>query len=60
MNLFKFNDNTTAFDISNQFWIYLAATIPLTILTLGYWRYKTLQQRKQKQQREAAGKTDIV
>lgn len=60
MNLFKFDDNTTAFVISNQFWIYLAATIPLTIFTLGYWRYKTSQQRKQKQQLEAAGKTGIV
>jgi hypothetical protein len=41
MNLFKFDDITKAFVISNEFWIYVAATIPLTVLTLGYWKYRT-------------------
>jgi len=54
MELFSFNDSTTAFQISNQFWIYIAATIPLTILTLGYWKYRTWLKDKKKQQEQAA------
>jgi hypothetical protein len=54
MNLFQFDDTTTAFRISNQFWIYLAATIPLTVLTIGYWRYRTWLKKKKRQQEQAA------
>lgn len=38
MNLFKFDDGTTdEFTISNQFWIFIVATIILAVITLSGW-----------------------
>jgi hypothetical protein len=52
-NLFAFSSDTWNFEMSPQIWIYFVATIPLTIVTLGYWKYKTNQQRKKKKKEEA-------
>ncbi|KUJ18809.1 uncharacterized protein LY89DRAFT_780813 [Mollisia scopiformis] len=47
-NLFAFESGTSDFVISHQFWLYFALTIPLTILTVGYWKYRTWKQAKKR------------
>ncbi|KAJ5794878.1 hypothetical protein N7457_001477 [Penicillium paradoxum] len=38
MNLFKFDDGTTdEFIVSKYFWVFIVATVLLTVLTLGLW-----------------------
>ncbi|KAB8228804.1 uncharacterized protein BDW43DRAFT_290008 [Aspergillus alliaceus] len=42
MNLFDFEGpNGEVFRISRQFWIFVVAAVPLTLLTLGSWYYVT-------------------
>ncbi|KAH7350699.1 hypothetical protein BKA65DRAFT_243414 [Rhexocercosporidium sp. MPI-PUGE-AT-0058] len=53
-NLFNFKDSTSDFQISKQFWIYLAVTLPLMLLTIGYWKFKTHQQKRKKRGLEVA------
>jgi hypothetical protein len=49
MNLFDYKEEGGALSISNDFWIYFVATIPLTFVTLGAWfYYKKGQDRKRK------------
>jgi len=59
MNLFAFQGaDGPGFQISKQFWVFIALTIPLTILTVGSWFYiahkrkriKVLQKRTEQQQ----------
>jgi hypothetical protein len=50
MNLFVFNAQTATIRIANDFWIYIAFSIPLTFLTVGYW---FLLARKSKRRRNA-------
>jgi len=38
----------------------MALTVPLTVLTLGYWKYKTHQQEKKRARDATAQKADIV
>jgi hypothetical protein len=33
----SFNTQTTRVRIATDFWIYVALSIPLTLLTVGYW-----------------------
>ncbi|KAF4629741.1 hypothetical protein G7Y89_g8405 [Cudoniella acicularis] len=47
-NLFAFDPNTTNFEISRQFWIWVVTTVPLTLLTIGYWKYITYRQQMKK------------
>jgi hypothetical protein len=35
--------------MSSQFWIYIAVTIPLMLMTMGYWRYVAGRRKKQKE-----------
>lgn len=35
--------------MSSQFWIYFAVTIPLMLMTIGYWRYVADRRKKQKE-----------
>jgi len=40
MNLFAFQGaNGSGFQISSQFWIFIALAVPLTVLTVGSWFY---------------------
>lgn len=40
MNLFAFQGpNGSGFQISSQFWIFVALAVPLTVLTVGSWFY---------------------
>ncbi|KAB8208458.1 hypothetical protein BDV34DRAFT_233333 [Aspergillus parasiticus] len=58
MNLFEFGDsNGQGFTISKQFWIFVVAAVPLTMLTLGSWYIITKRQVKlrQKRKEERAG-----
>ncbi|KAE8383107.1 hypothetical protein BDV26DRAFT_304010 [Aspergillus bertholletiae] len=60
MNLFDFGDSAGGFTISKQFWIFIVAAVPLTMLTLGTWyiitkRQVRLRQAKLQQKRNEAG-----
>jgi len=57
MNFFSFNSNTRTLLISKSFWICVAVTIPLTFLTLGYWKYGSWHQKKQRLKDFAALRT---
>lgn len=49
MNLFTFQTSTNeGFQISGQFWIFIALTLPLTVVTVGYWFWMARKHRKQK------------
>ncbi|KAE8417534.1 hypothetical protein BDV36DRAFT_283721 [Aspergillus pseudocaelatus] len=53
MNLFDFGDsNEKGFTISKQFWIFVVAAVPLTMLTLGSWYIITKRQVKLRQKRK--------
>jgi len=39
MNLFDFREENGTFHISPQFWVYIVATVPLTLVTVGAWYY---------------------
>ncbi|KAH6682672.1 hypothetical protein B0J14DRAFT_673055 [Halenospora varia] len=51
-NLFSFDPNTSNFKTSRQFWIWIVATLPLTFLTIGFWKY-TIYRQKRKKGKEA-------
>jgi hypothetical protein len=48
MNLFSFGSDSSGFQTSNQFWIFIVLTIPLTIITVGSWVIMARQGRKQR------------
>ncbi|EPE32292.1 Magnesium transport protein CorA, transmembrane region [Glarea lozoyensis ATCC 20868] len=49
MNLFSYTGrNGDGFEISNQFWIFIALSVPLTILTVGSWSYISYKRRRNK------------
>ncbi|KAL5341596.1 hypothetical protein BJX70DRAFT_395660 [Aspergillus crustosus] len=51
MNLFDFNDSKhDDFTVSSKFWIFFAAAVPLTCLTLGFWYLLTKHRQQAKQQ----------
>jgi hypothetical protein len=62
MNFFTFQTSDShGFQISGQFWIFIAITLPLTFVTVGYWWWKTIRHRKQKEkQRNLLGISPIV
>jgi hypothetical protein len=37
MNFFEFQSDISGLRVSENFWVYVAATIPLTLITLGAW-----------------------
>jgi hypothetical protein len=59
-NLFAFNTENTDFEISRQFWIWVALTIPLTLCTLGYWKFRTHRQEKRRAQEAEEQKRHVV
>jgi len=49
MNLFTFSsDNSSRFQVSKQFWVFVVLTIPLTLITVGLWVIMARRGRKQK------------
>jgi cell division protein FtsL len=40
MNLVDFNTESRDLVLSNQFWLYFMVSIPLTALTLAYWKWR--------------------
>ena len=51
MNLFTFaTSGSNGFEVSHQFWIFVALTVPLTLLTVGSW---LLMSRRRRRVREA-------
>jgi len=51
MNLFSFDDNTTSLRTSTDFWIFVVATVALTTITVGVWKYYTRQKQMPKRPR---------
>jgi hypothetical protein len=54
MNFFEFQPEAGTIRTSPYFWVYIAATVPLTILTVGAWyTFKVRHDRNRKKvQRE--------
>ncbi|CZR51482.1 uncharacterized protein PAC_01358 [Phialocephala subalpina] len=49
MNLFAFQGpNGNGFQISSRFWIFVALTVPLTVLTVGSWFYIAYKRKRNK------------
>jgi hypothetical protein len=49
MNLFVFSSSDSSdFQISKQFWIYVVLTVPLTVITVGSWIVMARRARKQR------------
>lgn len=46
MPLFYLDDDTHALLYSADLWIYFAISIPLTALSVGYWRYVVSRRRQ--------------
>jgi len=56
MNLFDFKSEDGSLRASPQFWIFVATTVPLTMLTVGTWYlYKTRHSEKMKKAKSIAG-----
>jgi hypothetical protein len=55
MNLFSFQGTDgKGFEVSQQFWVFVALSVPLTILTLGSWFYISYKRRRNKTLQEEA------
>ncbi|KAG9229025.1 hypothetical protein BJ875DRAFT_388208, partial [Amylocarpus encephaloides] len=55
MNLFSFQGTDgKGFQVSQQFWIFIVLSVPLTILTVGSWFYISYKRRRNKALQEAA------
>jgi Mg2+ and Co2+ transporter CorA len=53
MNFFEFGTERDIIRFSPSFWVYVAATVPLTILTVGAWyMYKFRHERRKKKKRD--------
>jgi hypothetical protein len=46
MNLVDFDSNSRDLVVSNQFWLYLVISVPLTAATLACWQYTLYKYRK--------------
>lgn len=51
MNFFEFGTRRDIIGFSPSFWMYAAATIPLTILTVGAWYWYRVQYGKRKKKK---------
>lgn len=51
MNFFEFGSDIRALRASPNFWIYVAATIPLTMITVGAWYVFKLQHDRKRRKR---------
>ncbi len=51
MNLFKFDDSW-AFDMSPQIWIYVVAVFIVMIITYAAWKISGYYQKKKKKEKE--------
>jgi hypothetical protein len=61
MNLFVFNQDTSHIRIANDFWIYIAICLPLTLVTVVYWYLKTNKSRADRRRHfEASQRTDAA
>jgi len=60
MDFFSFNNATSQIQIAKDFWVYVAATAPLTIMTIAYWQYRTFQQRKRRESRRLNDQLHMV
>jgi len=55
MNLFAFQGpDGPGFQISRQFWIFIALAVPLTIITVGSWFYIAYKRKRNKEMKEHA------
>jgi preprotein translocase subunit YajC len=52
MNLFVFDQQTHKIQVSLEFWIYVAAFVPLTMLTLGIWFFLSRSAKQRRERRE--------
>ena len=52
MNLFVYDQQTHEIQISKEFWIYVAAFVPLTMLTLGFWFFLSRSAKRRREHRE--------
>ena len=52
MNFFNFEANSGTIHISPWFWVYVAATLPLTVVTVGGWYLVKSRQEKKKRNHE--------
>lgn len=53
MNFFN-QSNSSQFEISPRFWVYVAITVPLTVVTIGAWYLYKLQYDRKKNSDEEA------
>jgi hypothetical protein len=52
MNFFEFQPDIGGLRASQNFWVYIAATIPLTLITVGAWYiFKLKHDKKRKKKR---------
>ncbi|KAF2089023.1 hypothetical protein K490DRAFT_64234 [Saccharata proteae CBS 121410] len=56
MNFFDFGDETSKIRVASNWWIYLAVTVPLTIMTaIVWWQASRKQKRKREEQSKQPG-----
>jgi hypothetical protein len=60
MDFFNFDSTSKQIVVANDFWIYVATTVPLTVMTVAYWQYRTFQQRKRREMRSLNDKHQMV
>ena len=46
MNFFTFNSASSELKIARNFWIYVVFSVPLTLLTVAWWYFKTQHRKK--------------
>jgi hypothetical protein len=49
MPFFHLDPKEKSFSVSPDFWIYIAVAMPLTVVTVAYWRWSLAQKRRQRQ-----------
>jgi hypothetical protein len=52
MNLVDFDSNSRNLLVSNQLWLYFVISVPLTVVTLACWRWRTKSYRDEYQMNE--------
>jgi len=55
MPFFYIASSSDSLLVSSNFWIYIAIAAPLTMLTIGYWRWKIGTKRRERRQRFGIG-----
>jgi hypothetical protein len=57
-NIFQFDEKTHNMHMAQNFWWYFVLFVPLMVLAIGWWRWKTREARAAKRKRAARRRAD--